>query len=413
MARPRNGLTTLVRASGGSVAAIAAVALPVIVGFIGLGVDLGIWYVERRSLQTDADAAAFGAAIHYAGGGNDFAAVALAEAQRNGFGGSPSDITVNHPPATGPNVGNAKAVEVIVRQPAELIFSQYFLGAFEIKARSVAAAGRTGEFCVVGLERTASKAVELSGGANATLGCGVAVNSQNPSALYMAGNSSLDASPISISGSYQLGSNTAITSAPESNMPPVEDPYDDLVAPAPGACDHINADINGGTISPGVYCNGLTLKGTVQLDPGVYVIDGGGMSVNAGAIVTGAGVTIILTDTSLSSNGWGTVDINGSASVTLAAPSTGPWAGVVFFQDRNAPTTDVNKFNGGANLQLTGVLYFPSQELQFTGGSAVGGAVCTHLVARTVNFGGNAIVKNDCDTTGTRHLGRLKPTLIE
>lgn len=413
MAGSRRTIKSLYGASDGSIATIAAVTLPVIVGFLGLGVDVATWYVERRALQTDADAAAFGAAIHYAGGGNDLGAVALAEAQRNGFGGGSTDITVNHPPVTGPNVGNAKAVEVIVRQPAQLFFSTYFLDSFLVSARSVAAAGRTGEFCVVGLERTASKAVELSGGSNATLGCGVAVNSQNPSALYMAGNSSLDASPVSISGSYQLGSNTVITSTPDVNMPPVEDPYEDLVAPTPSACDYTNASIFGGTISPGVYCNGLDLKGAVMLQPGVYVIDGGDLKVNAGAIVTGTDVTIILTNTPLSSGGWGTVGINGNAMVTLAAPSTGPWAGVVFYGDRNAPASDVNLFNGGANLQLTGVLYFPSQELQFTGGSAVGGAVCTHLIARTVNFGGNAIVKNNCDTVGTRNLGRLKPTLIE
>lgn len=400
-------------AAAGSVAAIAAVSVPVIVGVLGVGIDVGNWYFARRSLQTVADAAALAAAMRYANGDDDLDGVALADAQRNGFIGGASALTVNRPPVTGPNIGDVKAVEVTVREAAKLYFASYFIDRFEVRARAVATAATPGEFCVVGLERIASKAVELSGGANATLGCGVAVNSQSASALYLSGNSSLDAAPISMSGDYQAGSNTTLTSQPETSAPPVQDPYQDLTAPTPSACDHATSTtVNGGTLSPGVFCNGLTLKNAVHLNPGVYIIDGGGLSMNAGAVVTGSDVTIILTDTALSSSGSGTVDINGGATVTLAAPATGAWAGVLFFQDRNAPSA-VNRFNGGANLQLTGVLYFPSQELQFTGGSEIGGAVCTHLVARKVNFGGNAIVKNNCETTGVRNLGRLKPVLIE
>lgn len=402
-----------VKSTAGSVAAIVAVSLPVVVGVMGLGIDVGHWYFARRSLQTVADAAALAAAMRYANGGDDLDVVALADAQRNGFIGGAPALTLNPPPATGPNTGDIKAVEVTVEEPAKLYFASYFINRFEVRARAVAAAATPGEFCVVGLEPSESKAVELSGGANATLGCGVAVNSRSASALYLSGNSSLDATPISMSGDYQAGSNTALTSQPETGAPPVQDPYEDLTSPTPTACDHASSTtVNGGTLSPGVFCNGLALKNAVHLNPGVYIIDGGGLSMNAGAVVTGTDVTIILTDTALSGSGSGTVDINGGASVTLAAPSTGPWAGVLFFQDRNAPSA-VNKFNGGANLQLTGALYFPSQELQFTGGSEVGGAVCTHLVARKVNFGGNAVVKNNCATTGVRNLGRLKPVLVE
>ena len=96
--------------------------------------------------------------------------------------------------------------------------------------------------------------------------------------------------------------------------------------------------------------------------PLTYVIDGGNFSVNGGATLQeatgGTGVTIILTDSS-GGDAPGRVTINGGAIVTLAAPTSGDYSGVVFYQDKSAVSTSKNKFNGGSTTNFTGALYFP------------------------------------------------------
>jgi hypothetical protein len=45
-------------------------------------------------------------------------------------------------------------------------------------------------------------------------------------------------------------------------------------------------------------------------------------------------------------------------------------------------------------MQLTGIIYFPSQHVEFTGGSATGGADVL-LVASTLAFTGNTYLNSD------------------
>src|SRR3546814_13161443 len=47
----------------GAIAVITALALPVLLGFAALGVDVAGWYAQARAIQTAADAAALSAAL--------------------------------------------------------------------------------------------------------------------------------------------------------------------------------------------------------------------------------------------------------------------------------------------------------------------------------------------------------------
>ena len=50
----------------GASAILLGIALPVLVGFVGLGVETGIWYLEKRELQEAADSAALAGAREFA-----------------------------------------------------------------------------------------------------------------------------------------------------------------------------------------------------------------------------------------------------------------------------------------------------------------------------------------------------------
>src|SRR3954447_4520049 len=49
----------------GAIAVVTAVALPLLLGFTSLGVEVGHWYLAERQMQGAADAAAISAATQY------------------------------------------------------------------------------------------------------------------------------------------------------------------------------------------------------------------------------------------------------------------------------------------------------------------------------------------------------------
>ncbi|TJV12931.1 MAG: hypothetical protein E5Y07_33535, partial [Mesorhizobium sp.] len=59
----------------------------------------------------------------------------------------------------------------------------------------------------------------------------------------------------------------------------------------------------------------------------VYVIQGGDFKVNANANISGDGVTIYVA-------GASRVSMNGNATVTLSAPTSGTYSGVLMYGDR-------------------------------------------------------------------------------
>lgn len=74
----KRGTTSLFRRSGlppglleeerGTVAVIAAITQPVLVGAMGLGAETGYWYLKQQKLQHAADVAAHAAAVRYRAG---------------------------------------------------------------------------------------------------------------------------------------------------------------------------------------------------------------------------------------------------------------------------------------------------------------------------------------------------------
>ena len=135
-------------------------------------------------------------------------------------------------------------------------------------------------------------------------------------------------------------------------------------------------------------------------------------------MIFGEGANIILTNSD-DAEDVGSVSVNGGGEVELSAPTsdlTGAdgFSSVLFYQDRAGETknNNSNTFNGGAEVDLQGALYFPSNDLDFSGG-ATAGSGCMQLIGLTVNVGGSAGVQGNCDTAGTRAVGRLTAKLGE
>jgi len=126
----------------GGTTIMVALSVPVVVGGLGVGVDTGAWYMEKRRVQQIADAAALGGARALSAGQNLSTAQAIAnrDAARNGYTtATGASIVVNSPPTSGVYAGKSGAVEVIVTRRLPSLFSAYALGstARSVSGRSV------------------------------------------------------------------------------------------------------------------------------------------------------------------------------------------------------------------------------------------------------------------------------------
>jgi len=413
-------LAALARGDGGAMAVYVAIVIPAFVGAGGLAVDVASWYSSKRTMQSGADAAAYAAALELARQGLDHGpdltaiqGVADDAASRNGVGVA---VTLNVPPLSGPAAGDPQSVEVIVTEPAPVYFASLFLDAAPpITTRAVAKAV-VSDACIWSLHPSAEGAFNVSGTADVDLDCGVVINSEHEqAALLQEGSSCVAATSVSVHGGY---TGSCVSPEPEVFTPNYGDPLSYLTAPAYGACDYPNpvivdsamaAAYGGGPVplGPGVYCDGIEVQANqeVVFAPGLYVLDSGEFRIAGNAHVSNTenasgGVTFYLTG---SGTDYATLVFESGADITLTPMTAGLLANVLFFQDPNAPastecgkgkTPNCSQFAGGVTMDLTGILYFPNQHVEFTGGSTTDEADIL-LVASTVKFTGNSYLNAD------------------
>jgi hypothetical protein len=402
----------------GSVAILMGLVLPAVIGTASLGAEVTFVLFKHRQMQSAADAAALSGATAIKAGYPGFSVEALAITAALGFQNQINGVTItaNNPPTSGPNVGKSSAVEVIVSQPQTLFLVTLFRsGLFNLVARAVAIAG-SGPDCVLQLNGSSALGVSIGNGADVNLiNCGLAADSTGSPALSVTGGAVLTTQSVSTSGSTATSNGGTINAANgiENSQPPVPDPYAGVAMPPYSGCSFNNKMVNSGmtTLSPGVYCNGLSLGngGTVTMSPGVYFIDRGTFSVQGGVTLTGTGVTIVLT--SNTGSGYAIANIANGTNVTLSAPTTGATAGIVFFGDRSAPATNVDVFGGGATMNINGALYFPTQEASFANGVGNSSA-CTQLIAGTIVFTGGSNFQDNCPA-GVATIGSTNSTMAE
>ena len=88
---------------------------------------------------------------------------------------------------------------------------------------------------------------------------------------------------------------------------------------------------------------------------------------------------------------------------TLSPPTTGTYAGILFFQSRT--NTKGAKFHEGGDLDVSGALYFPKANLEF-GNSKTGPVAtdCALFIAKKITFKKKADMVNTCSAFGNSPL---------
>ena len=289
-----------IRDERGAVIILAAVMMLMLMGFVGLALDTGGLFNHKRILQTAADAGAWqgGHELHR---GNTalITPAALTGTQENGApnGSYGAVVQVHHPPVAGYYVGDAAAVEVVVRQPTPITFMSLFgWGPAPNAARAVVLTGLNSENCIHVLEPQDQDAFDYQSSAvlNAP-DCGLVVESRDPWGGHLTSNSYVRVENASFGGvpGFVEESSSDLVLDPGISDPPGGAPYygDPLCAgpggcmtpPVVGGCDHTDWEIDQPsiTLTPGVYCGKFTLKNSTQasVDPGVYIMAGGPMKI--------------------------------------------------------------------------------------------------------------------------------------
>lgn len=391
----------VLRNDSGNVLILFGLSLPLMIGLGGLGTDTIQWTLMKQQLQRSADSAALNGAYAKAQSEN-----AITNANNDltktldGF----SDITVSieNAPTSGTYAGNIRAVRVILSYRQALPFSSMFIStAPELRVQATASVLNNGDYCVISLDDTNATGVTFSGNSTVDLGCGVAANSTGSAAVTALGSTFVRATPIAAVGNvpasnnYQGNTLLLPYSIPQRDpFAALSDPTSEIASCTGGA---VNIGSGGGpnaapaTITPGCYSS-ITVQGALTMAPGTYYVKGGDFTTNASANLVAAGVTIVMTGVGTA---IGQVNMNGGTDVRMSAPTSGPYKGVLFFKDRDAPSSFNDTFNGGASGSFLGAIYMPSQTVTLSGNSSFT-TDCLQIVARTVVMTGNTKITNNC-----------------
>ncbi len=187
-------------------------------------------------------------------------------------------------------------------------------------------------------------------------------------------------------------------------------------------------------LTPGVYYGGWDVKSNidVQLDPGLYILAGGGIKLSASSSIEAVSSTTTSEPriTIFSTDGPGCPSINAqcqgpitftamqsfkakatntaSCQAILAAggPNSCPWRGILLWQDGTAsnPTAAV-KLGGQSSTILAGTIYAPLANVQIDGGSSTTGCasglsescLAIQIVSYTWQINGGALVEMPYD----------------
>jgi uncharacterized membrane protein len=340
----RSPLRTLLADCRGNVLVLSALAMPLMIGAAGLAMDTIQLTLIQRQLQRQADSAALAGALARAQGASASIA-ATSSITRDSLVVLSQAPVIENAPTIGTYAGNTGAVRVVIESTQSQVFSDMFRNApATLRVEATAASMTNGNYCIISLEKTASVGITMQGNAGVNMGCGLATNSKGSPAVTTGGSSTVKVSHVAAVGGLKSSVNYASDTVLLPYAMPQKDPYASLPTPTvPSGCGGpLNVQPNSvvQVANPsGTACyKGMNIKVTVTFAPGLYVIDGGSVSLGSQAVVNGTGVTFILTSATAASNSSSvaTLDMNGGARVNLTATTSGTYAGLLFYQDRRA-----------------------------------------------------------------------------
>jgi Flp pilus assembly protein TadG len=383
--------------TGGIAVLFAVVSVPIII-VATAAVDLNNAVRIKASLQAAADSGVLAAATALASGygDSDKKQIALDTFHANlspqllkAFPAAP-DVSIDFP---------TQRVHMDVQVNTDQLLTTFIVSSMTLGVQATAMVDRGLPICMMALNPTAPKSLEIQGTANLQAeSCAVHVNSRDVEAMRQNGGGSATADSFCVHGDYS-GSN--YQPKPNRYCIPRTDPLAEKFAADLATHGDITTcrEDNPGTVkgnseflelSPGVYCGGLQLQqGKVRLLPGVHVFRDGELNISAQSWLEGEGVTILL-----AGNDSTRIANQAGANLILSAPSSGVFSGIVIAQHPDSKhKTKENTIIGGGYMKIDGIIYFPEQPLKITGNGEIGSDSSQFaIIADTISVEGNGVL---------------------
>ncbi|MFC4172917.1 pilus assembly protein TadG-related protein [Microvirga sp. GCM10011540] len=428
----RASILGFVQDRSGNVAVTAALALPILLGGSGLGLEISYWYATQRLMQNAADSAAVAAATN---AGSTYISEANAVASTYGFINGSNNVVVTAVDNALCPSGKSECYNVTITQSVPLFLSQLVgysgtvsvkttIGGETITSRQTALSAsaiaiRTTsprKYCVLALGSSGVEhGIRTNGAPKSSLsGCGVMSNT----AARCTGQG-LDADY-----GDAAGSNDGCGEEQRSSVPPVTDPYASLSSqigldPCGGTYPQM-PDNKGDPALPAtnlwqgeksfgatqVVCGDLQLTGDLAItspaEGTALVIWNGRLNTN-GFKLTGSALTIIFAGSSTGPYIHGPV---GGGTLDITAPTSGPWKGVALYQAPNLTTgVDISDAGNSPTWNITGLVYLPHANVTFSGAvnkSSTGNS-CFALVVANIRVNGTGAILSrgsECPAAG-------------
>lgn len=383
----------------GTIAVLASVLLFVVAVTVSLLVTAADTFAIKKQAQGALDSAVIAGAsapTSY----TDSQIIALAQELYASNRNKRTDAVINIR-VLGNGSSNFTVTPTLVIGHATFEVSSPFVGLFGRSTVAITVDGSArrafgSPMCVLGLDPTEAETIDMNGKADVNImNCAVMANTRDGSGIHQVGQPHLKAKDIGVNGGY-VG--TGYEPQPKTGVASIDDPLAALPQPVPGPCHpRSGAKLLGDvlTLTPGTYCGGITIQAgsVVTLEPGIYIMQDGPMSIAAQSSVAGHEVMIAFLGPGA------TLQIDGGGSLNVTSPTSGTYANIQFFGDR---TTYPGQGNGGnsdslwftviGDSQLTydGVLYTPTFHIWWAGGSLIRGSSPNYLaIAKKLWFQDN------------------------
>ncbi len=217
---------------------------------------------------------------------------------------------------------------------------------------------------------------------------GIQVNSDDARAANITGNTTINATEMRVMGGVKVTNNAGLPDTISTGEPPVPDPLAGLAVP-PFGTEQTAIKLNSNnTVNavPGFYPGGITMSnGTLNCAPGIYVLGPPGLNITGGNL-NAQGCMFYLAKGN--GNNYASLKLTGNGTINISPPTSGPYAGITFFQDRTTPFNNntTSTIIGTSTMNVQGTLYFPTTELKISGTS---NNLANQIIADVVTISGN------------------------
>jgi len=375
------------RGEGGQAIVLVAISMLGMLFAVGLAIDAGQLFSGRRSAQEAADAGAFAGAVtlHQGGTTAQATSAATSDASLNGYAAnvptSGTTVTVNIPPTSGAFSGNASYVEVVIVSPVRTSLVPQQATITSVRARAVAGnIPMNSGYAVMALDQTCTSGT-LSVSSNGELeveGGGIMVNSCSSSGASNSGTVTLESSGnyVDIAGSGASGTWPSLRTG-RSVAP---DPFAGLAKPSTNGLSSYSPACSPTINQPGIYTSSFSSNCDYVFAPGTYILKDGGISLagnssmctgtSCSTVTAAGGVFFYLTYANYPATGGScaTFSLHGNNVTTLSAPTSGTYAGMLFWQDTACTATF--SIGGNGAIGATGTIYVPGATVQGNGNNA-------------------------------------------